>query len=242
MYGKLFTQMYDGTLGTQGPWQALVTFQQLVILADQQGVVDMTPEALSRRTTIPIEIIQAGLVALEQPDPKSRTPDLEGRRIVRLSDDREWGWRVVNYLHYRAIRTADERREYMKNYQRERRARVKESTPSTGGKQNQPIAEVEAEADTKAGKSKSLAPGAARPAPKQNGKIEFDHLKGAFKGITESDELRWQEAYPAVPIPPEICKAAAWLHANPANRKKNNERFLVNWFSRAQERAGRVRR
>ena len=73
-------------------------------------------------------------------------------------------------------------------------------------------------------------------------KIDFDFDKGAFKGITESDELRWQEAYPAVPIPPEICKAAAWLHANPANRKKNNERYLVNWSSRAQERAGRVRR
>ena len=26
MYGKVFVQMYDGTLGTQGPWQALVTF------------------------------------------------------------------------------------------------------------------------------------------------------------------------------------------------------------------------
>lgn len=84
---------------------------------------------------------------------------------------------------------------------------------------------------------------ARRPPKKVNGhKIEFDFDKGAFKGITEADELRWQEAYPAVPIPPEIAKAAAWLHANPANRKKNNERFLVNWFARSQDRAGRVRR
>lgn len=124
MYGKLFTSMYDGTLGTKGPWQALVTFQQLIILADRHGTVDMTSEAIARQTTIPLEIIQVGLAALEQPDPESRTPDEEGRRIVRLSDSRTWGWRIVNHGHYRKIRSADERREYMKQYMRKRRAQV----------------------------------------------------------------------------------------------------------------------
>jgi len=122
MYGKLFAQMYDGTLGTQGPWQALVTFQQFIILADREGIVDMTAEAIARRTTIPLDIIKIGISTLEQPDPHSRTPDEDGRRIVRLSDDREWGWRVINYIHYRNIRSQEERREYMRNYQRQRRA------------------------------------------------------------------------------------------------------------------------
>ena len=124
MYGKLFSQMYDGTLATKGPWQALVTFQQLIILADKDGVVDMTPEVISRRTTIPLEIIQIGLEALEQPDNGSRTIDLEGRRITRLSEHRNWGWHIVNYSKYAGIRTQDERREYMKMYQRARRADV----------------------------------------------------------------------------------------------------------------------
>jgi hypothetical protein len=124
MYGKLFAQMYDGTLGTAGPWQALVAFQQLIILADKDGVVDMTAEAIARRTTIPLDIIQTGIKALEQPDPHSRTPDEEGRRIVKLSDERDWGWRIVNYAHYRNIRSQEERREYMRNYQRARRAAV----------------------------------------------------------------------------------------------------------------------
>jgi len=124
MYGKLFAQMYDGTLGTAGPWQALVAFQQLIILADKDGVVDMTAEAIARRTTIPLDIIQTGITALEQPDPHSRTPDEDGRRIIKLSDDREWGWRIVNYIHYRNIRSQEERREYMRNYQRKRRASV----------------------------------------------------------------------------------------------------------------------
>lgn len=160
MYGKLFAQMYDGTLGTKGPWQALVTFQQLVILADKQGVVDMTTEAISRRTTIPLEIITEGIKALEQPDPQSRSPALEGRRIERLNTDRDWGWSIVNYARYRAIRTQDDRREYMKMYQRQRRALVKSSTLSTSGKQSQPIAEAEAEADTKVKGNVGLSPDA----------------------------------------------------------------------------------
>src|SRR5690349_9652458 len=108
--------MYDGTLATRGCWQALVTFQQLIILADRRGIVDMTPEAIARRTTIPFEVIRLGIAELEKPDPDSRTPDEEGRRIVRLNDDRAWGWRIVNHAHYRALRSEDERTEYHRRY------------------------------------------------------------------------------------------------------------------------------
>lgn len=110
--------MYDGTLCTKGPWQALVTFQQLIVLADKEGSVDMTPEAIARRTTIPLDVIKLGLEALALPDPESRSPAEAGRRIVPLSDGRAWGWRIVNYDHYRKMRTAEERREYMRQYMR----------------------------------------------------------------------------------------------------------------------------
>lgn len=154
MYGKLFAQMYDGTLGTNGPWQALITFQQLIILADKDGVVDMTPEALSRRTTVPLDIIQTGLTALGQPDPDSRTPDEEGRRIVSLNEGRAWGWRIVNYAKYREMRTAEERRAYHRKYWREKRS-PKISTDSTETQQTQPIVEVEVEAKAEAGNNAS---------------------------------------------------------------------------------------
>lgn len=121
LYGKLFEQMYDGTLGTRGPWQALVTFQQLIILADPDGIIDMTREAIARRTTIPLEIITVGIAALEEPDPQSRTPVAEGRRITRLDPDRDWGWHITNYELYKKLRSQDERRTYMRDYQRNRR-------------------------------------------------------------------------------------------------------------------------
>lgn len=122
MYGKVFTSMYDGTLATKGPWQALVTFQQMIVLCDRHGVLDMTAEAISRRTTVPLEIIQTGIAALEEIDSQSRSPDLNGRRIVRLSDGRDWGWQIVNYAHYRNMRSEDERRDYMRKYMKQYRA------------------------------------------------------------------------------------------------------------------------
>lgn len=131
MFGKVFASMYDGTLATKGPWQALVTFQQLIVLADRTGIVDMTPEALSRRTTIPLEIINIGIAALEQTDSESRTPDLDGRRIARLSPDRTWGWQIVNYEKYNKIRSEDQRREYMANLMRERRKKAKTLPPES---------------------------------------------------------------------------------------------------------------
>jgi hypothetical protein len=108
MYGKLFEQMYDGTLRSN--WQALVTFQQFVVLCNEDGVVDITPDAISARTGIPLEIITAGIAALETPDPLSRTPNREGRRIDRIDSHRSWGWTIVNHAKYRAMQRRDDKK------------------------------------------------------------------------------------------------------------------------------------
>lgn len=65
--------------------------------------------------------------------------------------------------------------------------------------------------------------------------VGFDGAK--FTGILSDRLAAWTEAYPALNIPDEVSRAAAWLVANPKNRKSNYQRFLVNWFSRAQDKA-----
>lgn len=147
MYGKLFASMFRGSL--YGKWQAIVTFQQMIILADQDGTVDFTPEALSATTSIPLKIIQEGIAHLEAADTTSRSPDEDGRRIVRLTAERPWGWYIVNYAHYRAIRTAEERRDYNRQYWHKRKLNKTQcdSTPLNTTHQTQPIAEAEAEAE-----------------------------------------------------------------------------------------------
>lgn len=123
MYAKVFSQIYDGTLCTRGPWQALVTFQQMLVLADQDGNVDITAAAIARRTTIPLEIIELGIEELLKPDPESRTPTEEGRRLIPLSEGRSWGWRIVNYKHYRDLKREQDRRDYHKEYWHKRKER-----------------------------------------------------------------------------------------------------------------------
>lgn len=50
----------------------------------------------------------------------------------------------------------------------------------------------------------------------------------------------WRQAFPAIDVSLQIARAEAWLNANPANRKSNYERFLLNWLTRAQDGAPRV--
>lgn len=147
MYAKVFAQMYDGSLCTNGSWEALVTFQQFLVLADQDGTVDMTAEAIARRTTIPLNIITKGIEELQRPDKRSRTPTDQGRRIVPLSDGRDWGWLVVNYKHYRELKREEDRRAYHREYWHKRK--LKDSTDTQQPQPNQPIAEAEAKAEAR---------------------------------------------------------------------------------------------
>lgn len=150
MYGKIFSQIYDGSL--YGRWEALVTFQQMIVLAGSDGILDMTQEALAARTSIPLDIIERGIAHLEEDDPRSRTPDEDGRRIVRLDFRRDWGWQITNHAHYRAMRTAEERREYFREHKRKSRAAAVDglSTSVHKSPQSPPIAvrsKQEAEAE-----------------------------------------------------------------------------------------------
>jgi hypothetical protein len=138
MYGKLFASMYEGTL--YGQWQAIVTLQQLVILADEEGVVDMTPPAIAARTSIPLDIIQAGIEQLASSDKYSRTPTEDGRRIVPIDDDRPWGWRIVNYLYYRNLASREDKR--AKDRERIAAKRLNGNDVASCRNVSQPVADV----------------------------------------------------------------------------------------------------
>ena len=109
MYGKLFTAMYDGTLVED--WRALITFQQMIVLSDSDGIVDMTSSSISRRTGIPLEHIEAGIKKLESADQYSRTNKDDGRRIVLIDEHRPWGWLIVNHKYYRDLASREDKRE-----------------------------------------------------------------------------------------------------------------------------------
>ena len=141
MYGKLFKSMYDGTLVED--WQALITFQQMIVLCDSAGTIDITPQALSRQTGIPIEYILAGIKSLEANDPQSRTSDMNGKRIERLDDHRDWGWSIVNYDKYVKLVSHEDKKRKDAERMREKRKKDKEiSHVANSRNESQGVAEV----------------------------------------------------------------------------------------------------
>lgn len=109
MYAKLFTSLYQGTL--RGCADEILVFTNLLAHADATGLVDKHWRSISEETGISIERVKTAIANLEAPDPESRSPEMEGRRIVPLDEHRAWGWHIVNYGKYRAIRNEDDRRE-----------------------------------------------------------------------------------------------------------------------------------
>jgi len=95
----------------------------MLVLADSDGVVDMTHEAIARVTNVPLDWVKRSIHVLESPDPKSRTPDNSGARIARLDEHREWGWVILNYDRFREIATEEQRR--VRTRERVRRHREK---------------------------------------------------------------------------------------------------------------------
>ncbi|MCA9470398.1 MAG: hypothetical protein KC643_33800 [Nitrospira sp.] len=223
MYGKIFQSMYDGTLVSVGPWEAMVTFQQLIILADKFGQVDMTPLAISRRTSIPLKIIVKGLKALEQPDPQSRIPVEDGRRIVCLSDTRPWGWRIVNHGHYRQIRSGDERQEYMKIYQRKYRQERKHSVNNISlDNPDKPIKPISGSRNQESGS-----------------KIRSNISNAPKRQCVQSLEDWWQEikenpAYREICCDRELEKMKAWLTTPKARGRKLTKTFALNWLNNVE--------
>lgn len=162
MYGKIFDSMYEGTL--YGHWQAIVTMQQLIVLCNADGIIDMTPQAIAARTSIPLEIIKEGLRVLSEPDNESRTPGSDGRRIELIDSHRSWGWVLINHQKYKMMVSHEEKREADRVRIAGKRKAEKDSKNSgvaESRKVSQGVAEVahaDADTDTNTSTSKTSTP------------------------------------------------------------------------------------
>jgi hypothetical protein len=121
MFAKVFGQIFDSSVAED--YLVRLVFEDFLVLADKLGVVDMTPQAVSRRTNVPLEIVQRGILVLSSPDPESRSQGEEGRRLVPIDSHRSWGWQIVNYEHYRNLRDEEARRAYFRDAKREQRSK-----------------------------------------------------------------------------------------------------------------------
>ena len=99
-YTPLFQSLTTGTLC--GKWPDIGLWPIVLSLADKAGIVDVTPDYLARITGLAIDDLTACMVRFCEPDPYSRTPTDEGRRLALIDPEhRRWGWKILNHAQYR---------------------------------------------------------------------------------------------------------------------------------------------
>lgn len=126
VFAKIFAQIFDSSIASD--YVVRHVFMDLLVLADRDGVVDMTPDAISRRTNVPEDVVLHSIAELMKPDHKSRSNEESGKRLVPLDSHRDWGWQIVNFEHYRAIRDEESRKTYFRDYKRQYRKSTKSTT------------------------------------------------------------------------------------------------------------------
>lgn len=118
MYGKIFASTFSGSMFGKGPEVFAVWSYVIANAVDSR--VELNPRMLAAIIgTTPAKIEEA-IEFLCHPDPESRNPDHEGRRLVR---DGQYQFLVVSHRIYRGMKDEDERRAYNARRQRESRDR-----------------------------------------------------------------------------------------------------------------------
>ena len=169
MYAKLFTSIYQGTL--RGNSNGILVFTNMLAHCDKHGICDIHPRAIAEEVGLSQEAVRASILELEAPDPESRSPEEEGRRIVRVDEHRAWGWRVVNFLKYRAIRDEDDRREQNRLAQEAWRLRKQSKPASATISPDQPIQKQKQIQKQEAEEEKTLEPTVLVPAAARQERI-----------------------------------------------------------------------
>lgn len=98
-YTPLFGSLTTGTLC--GRWPDIGLWPIVLSMSDRHGVVDVTPDYLSRVTGLPLAEVVACMERFSKPDPYSRSDSEGGARLVLLESHRDWGWKIVNHGFYR---------------------------------------------------------------------------------------------------------------------------------------------
>jgi hypothetical protein len=127
MYGKIFESLFTGSMRGTGPLNISVWSYVIAHMKPDEvhgAVVELDCEVLAffigKCTAVEVsEVIDSYC----EPDPKSRTPDEQGKKLVKLG---QFSYRVVNGSKYRAIKDQEERRRQNREAQQRFRSKEKD--------------------------------------------------------------------------------------------------------------------
>lgn len=93
---KLFGSIVTSSLWVE-PDSTVRVWVAMLATTDADGIVEGSVPGFANLARVSVDQMRAAVATLSSPDPDSRTPDHEGRRIESI----EGGWRILNYRAYR---------------------------------------------------------------------------------------------------------------------------------------------
>jgi hypothetical protein len=126
-YTKLFQSLVTSSIWQESD-ETRIVWITILALTDRDGKVDASIPGLANVAKVSLEKTVEAINKLEGPDPYSRSPEYNGRRIEKC----DGGWVVLNHSKYRDRMTERDRREYQRVKQAEYRKRRKELNQQAG--------------------------------------------------------------------------------------------------------------
>ena len=233
-FAKLFSNITESSLWSE-PKEVRLLFVTMLAKADAAGFIEASLPGLARTANLSIEETESALEVLSSPDPYSKNPEHDGRRVVAVPG----GWALLNYETYRNRRSDEERREYLREYMRDYRSRKQSVNKNvydvntckhslTGVNHSKPAltqaeAEAEAEAEKDVGRS---------PASECTAEAVPTSQKAKRVVLCDDDyltQLQGMSCYSGIDVQQEYGKAQAWCLTN---GKQLTRRRFVNWLNR----------
>lgn len=174
-YTKLFSSITESTVWGES-YSTRIVWVTMLAMADASGNVYGAVPGLARRANVTLAEVEGALLAFMSPDPYSRTKDEDGRRIEEI----DGGWCLINHGKYSAVRGAEERREYKRQWDRDNRPSGHERT----------VRQQSGKSDKSPPNNDSPAPPTPTPTPD----------KSKSKELAQPSASRFDEFWSAYPV------------------------------------------
>lgn len=214
MFTKLFSSITTSSIWNEDNNTRIVWITMLA-MANKEGYISASVGGLAHEARVDREDCEKALEVLKSPDKDSRSKEFDGRRIEVI----DGGFQLLNHAKYRAMRSEEERKEYMRTYMIEyRRTKNVNINVNKVSECKPPLAKAEADTEAEA----------EAEAYKEEDKL----LTKKSKIPTEEEFLASLKASPAYAhfnVTVELSKMDTWLLAHPGRKK--TRRFVANWLN-----------
>lgn len=193
-------------------------------MADMSGLVPATAPGIANTAGVPLDDTRKAIVILESPDPDSKNPENDGRRIERVNG----GYMILNYESYRAFNYsmnefAIEKRKYRAKIREEKKDIAPDNVRTMSGHSASASGSCISFKDKKEEIKKE---------DKMKGEIE--KMVSSFKDIWFKNEKFYIGKYPGLDYNLHSASMEEWIRGNPSKAKKRKDwhLFIQRWLAR----------